>query len=140
MNIGDKIPEIIGVDQDGNTHTREQYSGKKLLLYFYPKDNTPGCTIEAQDFSRLRSDFDNLDIEIIGVSKDSEESHQKFREKQNLDISLIADENSEIHDEYSVIGEKKNYGKTIIGTIRSTFLIESKTGKIIQEWRNVRAK
>ncbi|MDD2693660.1 MAG: peroxiredoxin [Candidatus Gracilibacteria bacterium] len=110
----------------------------KTLLYFYPKDNTPGCTLEAQDFTRLKKDFEVLGIQIIGVSKDSETSHANFRDSCNLGITLISDEDGSLHEQFGVIGEKKNYGKIYIGTIRSTFLLDS-SGKILQEWRNVKA-
>lgn len=111
---------------------------KKTLLYFYPKDNTPGCTLEAQDFTRLKNDFEAMGIYIIGVSKDSESSHTKFRDSCNLGIELISDETGELHDQFGVIGEKKNYGKVYVGVIRSTFLLDS-DGKILREWRNVKA-
>ena len=109
------------------------------LLYFYPKDNTPGCTLEATDFSRLQKDFENLGVEIIGVSRDSEASHEKFATKHDLSIWLISDTDESLHNQFGVIWEKKNYGKTVIGVIRSTFLLDSKTGKILLEWRNVKA-
>ena len=110
----------------------------KTILYFYPKDMTPGCTLEAQDFTRRRSDFEKLGIEIIGVSLDSTESHTEFVSTCGLGIDLISDTDKSLHEAFSTIGEKKNYGKTYIGTIRSTFLLDS-TGKILQEWRNVQA-
>lgn len=108
------------------------------LLYFYPKDDTPGCTMEATDFTRLKSEFADLGIQIIGISRDSEASHTKFCNKHDLGIQLISDESWELHEQYSVIGEKKNYGKVYIGVIRSTFLLDS-TWKILHEWRNVKA-
>jgi len=111
---------------------------EKTLLYFYPKDDTPGCTLEAQDFTRLVPDFAKLGIQIIGVSKDSEVSHEKFCNKHSLGIKLISDESGELHEQFGVIGEKKNYGKIYIGVIRSTFLLDQ-TGKMLQEWRNVKA-
>jgi peroxiredoxin Q/BCP len=110
----------------------------KTLLYFYPKDNTPGCTLEAQDFTRLKWEFAGLGIQIIGVSKDSEKSHEKFTTSCNLGIPLISDEDGKLHDEYGVMGEKNMYGKKIFGVIRSTFLLDSKW-TILKEWRNVRA-
>lgn len=113
---------------------------KYTILYFYPKDNTPWCTLEANDFNRLKNDFENLDIEIFGISRDNEKSHENFCMKNNLSISLISDENEEIHNFFGVIGEKNNYGKIVIWVIRSTFLLESKTGKILKEWRNIKAK
>ena len=110
----------------------------RTLLYFYPKDDTPGCTLEAQDFTRLRGEFESLGIQIIWVSQDSESSHAKFCDKYSLGITLISDEDGSLHEEYGVIWEKKNYGKVYIGVIRSTFLLDS-TGKILKEWRNVKA-
>ncbi len=111
---------------------------EKTLLYFYPKDNTPGCTLEAQDFTRLKDTFTKLGIQIIGVSKDSEASHEKFITSCQLGIPLISDETGELHTQFGVIGEKKNYGKVYIGVIRSTFLLDQ-NGKILKEWRNVKA-
>lgn len=111
---------------------------EKTLLYFYPKDDTPGCTLEAQDFTRLVPHFAKLGIQIIGVSKDSEVSHEKFCNKHSLGIKLISDESGELHEQFRVIGEKKNYGKVYIGVIRSTFLLDQ-SGNILQEWRNVKA-
>jgi thioredoxin-dependent peroxiredoxin len=108
------------------------------LLYFYPKDDTTGCTMEAQDFTRLKKEFEALGIQIIGVSKDSETSHAKFSTKCNLGIDLISDEDGSLHNQFGVIGEKKNYGKVYIGVIRSTFLLDQ-SGKILKEWRNVKA-
>ncbi len=108
------------------------------LLYFYPKDDTPGCTLEAVDFTRLKSEFEALGIQVIGVSQDSWVSHAKFCIKHALGIELIADEDASLHNQFNVIGEKKNYGKIYIGVIRSTFLLDQ-TGKIIREWRNVKA-
>jgi len=113
-------------------------SSEKTLLYFYPKDDTPGCTLEAQDFTRLVPDFAKLGIQIIGVSQDSEVSHENFCNKYSLGIKLISDESGELHEQFGVIGEKKNYGKVYVGVIRSTFLLDS-TGKILKEWRNVKA-
>jgi len=110
----------------------------QTLLYFYPKDDTPGCTLEAQDFTWLMPDFAKLGIQIIGVSKDSEASHENFCNKYSLAIKLISDESGELHEQFGVIGEKKNYGKVYIGVIRSTFLLDS-TGNIVKEWRNVKA-
>lgn len=113
-------------------------SSPLTLLYFYPKDDTPGCTLEASDFTRLKWEFKSLGIQIIGVSKDSEDSHAKFCNKYNLGIQLISDEDESLHNEFGVIGEKKNYGKIYVWVIRSTFLLDS-SGKILKEWRNVKA-
>lgn len=111
---------------------------QQTLLYFYPKDDTPGCTMEAQDFTRLKSEFEKLGIQIIGVSKDSETSHAKFCNKYNLGIQILSDEDGKLHEQFGVIGEKKNYGKVYIGVIRSTFLLDS-SWNILKEWRNVKA-
>lgn len=108
------------------------------LIYFYPKDDTPWCTLEASDFTRLKSEFEALGIQIIWVSKDSETSHAKFCNKYNLSIQLVSDEDESLQNQFGVIGEKKNYGKVYIGVIRSTFLLDSQW-KIIKEWRNVKA-
>ena len=122
------------IQHQNNIFTSSPYT----LLYFYPKDDTPGCTLEATDFTRLVPDFAELGIQIIGVSKDSEVSHAKFRDKCNLGVTLISDEDGSLHEQYGVIWEKKNYGKVYIGTIRSTFLLDQ-SGKILKEWRNVKA-
>ncbi|QFR39524.1 peroxiredoxin [Candidatus Gracilibacteria bacterium 28_42_T64] len=110
----------------------------KTLLYFYPKDNTPGCTLENKDFSCLKDQFAEKGITVIGVSKDSIESHKKFIESQDLKVDLISDPNLALHKELSAYGEKNNYGKIVMGVIRSTFLL-NKQGEILGEWRNIRA-
>jgi peroxiredoxin Q/BCP len=109
----------------------------QTLLYFYPKDNTPGCTLEAQDFTRAKAAFTDAGIAIVGVSLDDEKSHAKFVDSCALGIDLISDDKT-LHDEFGVIGEKKNYGKVYVGVIRSTFLVDSK-GVVVKEWRNVKA-
>ena len=110
----------------------------KTILYFYPKDNTPGCTTENKDFSSLKDEFSKLGITLIGVSKDSIESHKKFIEKQELTIDLISDPELILHKELWAYGEKNNYGKIVQGVIRSTFLL-NKQWEIIQEWKNIKA-
>ena len=110
---------------------------KQTILYFYPADNTPGCTMEAQSFTRLKWEFEALGIQIIGVSIDNEASHRKFHEGCGLGIDLISDTDKSLHNRFEVIGEKKNYGKTYFGTIRSTFLVSSKA-VILKAWRNVK--
>jgi len=111
----------------------------KTIVYFYPKDNTPGCTLEAHDFSTYQKEFADKDIGIVGISKDSEESHKRFKEKQEIHIDLISDPTLELHKEFGVRGKKNMYGKIIEWTIRSTFLVNQK-GEILKEWRNVKAK
>jgi thioredoxin-dependent peroxiredoxin len=110
----------------------------RTLLYFYPKDDTTGCTLEATDFTRLKPDFEKLSIQIIWVSQDSESSHAKFCDKYDLGITLISDADGSLHEQFGVIWEKKNYGKVYVWVIRSTFLLDSEW-KILKEWRNVKA-
>lgn len=112
----------------------------KTLLYFYPKDNTPGCSNQATGFNETLQEFANNGITIIGCSPDSITSHQKFIEKYNLEFALISDPEKKLIQQMGAWGEKKNYGKTYIGLIRSSFLLDTSTGEVIKEWRNVRAK
>ena len=123
MNVGDKAPEILGTDQDGNEIKLSDYKGKKIALYFYPKDLTAGCTAQA---CNLRDNYHEL-IEkgyvIIGVSIQDEKSHKKFIEKNNLPFPIIADTNLKLVKEFGVYGEKKMYGRTYRGTFRTTFII-----------------
>ena len=111
---------------------------KYKVLYFYPKDNTPGCTIETKDFNSLISKFKKLDCEVIGISKDSMESHEKFRDKFKIKFDLVADVKKEAIKAYKVWGKKKFMGREFMGLIRSTFLL--KDDKIIKEWRSVKVK
>ncbi len=123
MNIGDKAPEILGKDEQGRDIRLSDYKGRKLVLYFYPKDNTSGCTSEA---CSLRDNYDALQAagyEVVGVSKDSAASHQKFKEKHQLPFPLIADVNHELLETMGAWGEKSMYGKKVTGTIRTTFVI-----------------
>lgn len=123
LSIGDKAPEFTGIDQDNNTISLNQYKGKKVVLYFYPKDNTPGCTAEACD---LRDNYERFLSEgyvIIGVSADSVASHKKFAEKQNLPFPLISDTDRKILMDYNAYGEKKLYGKVSMGILRKTYII-----------------
>lgn len=112
---------------------------EKTILYFYPKDDTPGCSIEASDFSKYKNLLNKNGIGIVWVSKDSCQSHINFINKSELTIDLISDESMELHNKFSVIWEKNNYGKIYLGVIRSTFLLNKKW-EILKEWRNVRAK
>ncbi len=109
----------------------------RTLLYFYPKDDTPGCTLEGQDFTRLKEDFLSKGIQIIGVSLDDVKSHNHFQISCGIGIPLISDDGSLVR-QFAVMGEKNMYGKKIFGMLRSSFLLDS-TGKILEEWRNVRA-
>ncbi len=123
LKAGDKAPEFTGKDQDGNEVKLSDFSGKKVILYFYPKDNTPGCTAQACNLRDNYADLTSQGYVVIGVSTDTEKSHQKFIEKQNLPFTLLADTDKEIHNLYGTWGEKQMYGKTYMGTVRTTFVI-----------------
>ena len=113
--------------------------GKYVIIYFYPKDDTPGCTLETNDFNKLISKFKKLGCDVYGISKDSLKSHNKFKEKYKIKFDLLADEDLKVLKKYKVWGKKKFMGKEFMGTIRSTFLIDKK-GKIIKVWDNVKVK
>lgn len=113
--------------------------GKKVVLYFYPKDNTPGCTTESIEFQGLKEEFEKLNTKILGISKDSIESHEKFKDKYDFSFDLISDESEEICKAFDVIKEKNMYGKKYLGIERSTFLIDE-DNILIAEWRKVKAK
>lgn len=129
LKEGQKAPEFSGTDQEGNTITLAQFEGKTVVLYFYPKDDTPGCTAEACDF---RDNYQGLiakGIVVLGVSVDDEKSHQKFAAKHSLPFTLLADTDKKIVEAYGVWGEKNMYGKKYMGTNRTTFIIDE-TGLI----------
>lgn len=123
LKVGDNAPDFEGFDQNGHTVNLADYKGKKLALYFYPKDNTPGCTAQACNLADNIQILSDNDIHIIGISVDSVQSHKKFEQKFNLPFPLIADINKEIVGKYGVWGEKNFMGRTFIGTHRTTFLI-----------------
>ena len=139
MKQGDKAPEFTLKDTHGKDVSLKDFKGKNVVLYFYPKDNSPGCTIEAIDFSKLKSEFEKANAVILGVSKDSCESHQKFVDKQGLTITLLSDPDHKVQDSYDVWKPLKFMGREYLGTQRSTFLID-KTGKIARSWEKVSAK
>lgn len=123
MNVGDKAPEILGINEKGEEIRLSNYKGKKLALYFYPKDSTSGCTAQA---CNLRDNYDALrqaGYEVVGVSVDSEKSHQKFIEKNSLPFTLIADTDKKLVEQFGVWGEKSMYGRKYMGTFRTTFII-----------------
>lgn len=124
MKIGDKIPETLGTDQNGEPVKAEQFRGKKLALYFYPKDNTPGCTAQACSLRNGYKDLRKAGYEIVGVSVDSEKSHRKFIEKFSLPFPLIADSDKKLVEQFGVWQEKSMMGKKFMGTVRTTFLID----------------
>ncbi len=137
MNVGAEAPDFCLPNHEGKEHCLHDYRGKWVILYFYPKDNTSGCTREAKEFTEMKEKFEALGAVIIGISKDSPKSHAKFIEKHGLEILLLSDENHEILEKYSAWGKKKNYGREYFGTIRSTFLI-APDGKIVHVWPKVR--
>ena len=135
LKEGDLAPAIKAVDQSGELITLEEYRGKKIVLYFYPKDNTPGCTAESCDLRDNYSQFIEKGFEVIGVSADSEKSHQKFISKYNLPFRLISDEDKKVLQDYNAWGEKKLYGKSYMGVLRKTYIIDEKgyVEKIIEK-------
>jgi len=124
LKIGDKAPAIQAKDENGNTISLTDFKGKKKILYFYPKDNTPGCTANACNFRDNFSELTDLGFQIIGVSSQGEKSHQKFIDKFNLPFPLIADEDLKVHHDYQVWGPKKFMGREYEGTHRTTFIID----------------
>ena len=139
VSVGDVAPNFSMPGDGGKSLSLADYAGQYLVLYFYPKDSTPGCTTEAKDFTANLDKFHALNAEIVGVSRDSVKKHENFIAKQELGIALGSDEDGEICNAYGVWVEKKNYGRTYMGIQRSTFLI-GPDGKILEVWRNVRVK
>lgn len=135
--VGDNLPDFKLNNQDGDEVSKKNFIGKYNVLYFYPKDNTPGCTKEACDFTSEINKFKKLDIEIYGVSPDSVKKHQNFISLHKLKINLLADVDKELCNAMGVIGEKKMFGKTYLGVIRTTFIINPK-GKIEMVYNNVK--
>ena len=139
LEVGDKAPEFCLPNQDENEICLRDLKGKWIVLYFYPKDNTPGCTTEACDFTEAMPDFEGLDAVILGVSPDSPKKHRNFITKKELGITLLSDENKEVLEQYGVWQLKKMCGREYMGVVRSTFLIDP-DGNIAEIWRNVRVK
>ena len=123
LQIGTKAPSFELYDQNGTLHKLEDYKGNKVILYFYPKDNTPGCTKEACGYNENLSSFNDKNVVILGISKDSVTSHKKFESNFGLEFTLLSDENLDAIKKYDVWKEKKNYGKTYMGVLRTTYLI-----------------
>lgn len=139
LEIGSKAPEFCLPNQDDIEICSRDLIGKWIVLYFYPKDNTPGCTTEACEFSEIAPDFSDLDAIILGVSADSTKKHRNFIEKQNLTITLLSNEDTTMIQEYGVWQLKKNYGKEYMGIVRTTFLIDP-NGIIQAIWDKVKVK
>ncbi|MEL7729796.1 peroxiredoxin [Citromicrobium bathyomarinum] len=135
---GGAMPDIAMVRHDGAEVKVSDYRGRKLALFFYPKDNTPGCTTEAKDFSALKDEFEKAGCALLGVSKDSSKKHQNFIAKHDLTVDLATDaEEGGLSDELGVWAEKKMYGKTFMGMIRSTYLVDTH-GKVARIWPKVK--
>ncbi|MCP4935430.1 MAG: thioredoxin-dependent thiol peroxidase [bacterium] len=139
LNEGDKAPDFTLAIEDGSLLTSSDLKGTPFVLYFYPKDDTSGCTTEAIDFTKLLADFTKLKTRIIGISPDSVNKHVKFIDKHDLHVTLGADEDKSVAMDYGVWAEKRNYGRTYMGIVRTTFLID-KTGHIAKIWNKVRVK
>ena len=139
LQVGTKAPGFMLPDQNGNMHTLEEYKGKKVVLYFYPKDNTPGCTKQACNFGQLYPQFMEKGAVVIGVSKDSVASHKKFEEKYNLPFLLLADTELACIQAYDVWTEKISYGKKSMGVVRTTYLIDE-NGVIEKAFDKVKAE
>jgi peroxiredoxin Q/BCP len=137
LEVGQLAPLFSGIRDSGSVIELDDLKGQNVVLYFYPKDDTPGCTIEAQDFTKRIKEFENLDCVVLGISKDNIASHCKFIEKYDLAFNLLADESGEICEKYGVIKNKSMFGKKYVGIDRSTFLID-KLGKINHIWRSVK--
>lgn len=125
MQAGDQVPELFGMDQNGSEIKLSDLKGEKFILYFYPKDNTPGCTAEACSLRDNISSIAALGYRVIGVSSDSEASHRKFVEKHSLPFTLIADTDHKLQEAMGVWGEKKLAGRTYMGTLRTTFIVDA---------------
>ena len=137
-DIGSKAPAFTLPDQDGKNVSLEDFRGQWVILYFYPKDDTPGCTKEACEFTSLLNEFETLRASVIGVSPDSPESHQKFAQKHQLQVQLLSDADHKVMQKYGAWGEKRMYGKTYEGVLRSTVIIDPE-GTIVHRWDKVKA-
>ena len=139
MQIGHLAPDFTLMGSDGKEHKLSDYKGKRVILYFYPKDNTPGCTTEACDFRDNINKINDLNAVVVGISKDNLNSHNKFIDKFNLPFILLSDEDKVVCELYNVIKEKNMYGKKVLGIERSTFIIDEE-GNLIKEFRKVKVK
>ena len=139
VKIGKKIPSFSMILDDGSELKSKDFNGKNIVIYFYPKDSTPGCTKEGEDFRDLHEEFIKSNAQIYGVSRDSVASHQKFKAKYKFPFHLISDEDESLCKIFDVIKEKNMYGRKYMGIERSTFLINDK-GQLLSEWRKVKVK
>lgn len=138
LAVGDVAPSFTLPDEDGNLVSLSDFAGRRVVLYFYPADDTPGCTKEACQFNDLLPDFSATATEVLGISKDGASSHQRFRAKYSLNFHLLSDTDRKVMASYGAFGEKVSYGKTTMGVIRSTFVIGG-DGRIEGAWYNVKA-
>jgi peroxiredoxin Q/BCP len=139
VSIGNKVPDFTLRNEDGKEISLSDFKGKYIVVYFYPKDNTPGCTVEAESFRDNMKDFDKLNTAVIGISKDSVKSHLNFHNKLNLNFNILSDPDASVHKMFDVIKKKKMFGKESLGTVRSTFVLD-KDGVLIKEFRNIKVK
>ena len=139
IEVGKKAPAFRAKDQDGKARSLGEFAGQWVVLYFYPKDDTPGCTTEACEFTDGIAKFTKMDAVVFGCSADSEERHQKFIAKYKLKVTLLSDPDHAVMEKYGAWGEKTMYGKKVTGVIRSTVLIDPK-GKVAHHWAKVQAK
>ncbi len=139
LKIHTKAPYFQALSTSKKKYSLKDSIGKYIVLYFYPKDDTPGCTLETNDFNKLISKFKKLNCDVYGISKDSLKSHNKFKEKYKIKFDLLADEDLKVLKKYKVWGKKKFMGREFMGTIRSTYLIDKKS-EIIKVWENVKVK
>ena len=139
LKINSKAPNFNLISTNGNSYSLKDSIRSYVVLYFYPKDDTPGCTIETNDFNRLLTKFKKLNCEVYGISKDNIKSHNKFKEKYKIKFDLLADDEIKIVKSYKVWAKKKFMGREFMGVVRSTFLIDPK-GKIVKIWDNVKVK
>lgn len=138
ITVGEKAPDFALENQNGDPVRLKQFAGQWVVLYFYPRDDTPGCTTEACEFSAGVREFEKLDAVVLGCSPDSPERHRAFIAKHGLRVTLLSDPDRKVMQEYDAWGDKKLYGKTTVGVIRSTALIDG-AGKVAHHWRSVRA-
>jgi thioredoxin-dependent peroxiredoxin len=138
LQPGDAAPDFTLPDQDGTPVALSSYRGRKVIVYFYPKDDTPGCTKEACQFNDALSGFEGAGVDVVGISADDGDSHRRFRAKYGLGFTLLTDDGNEVATRYGAYGEKMLYGKPTVGIIRSTFLVDAE-GRVEKAWYGVRA-
>ena len=139
LKINTKAPDFTLTSTNNTDYSLKKSLGKYVVIYFYPKDDTPGCTIEANDFNKLLPQFKKLNCEVFGISKDNLKSHDKFKEKYKLKFDLLSDEELTVLKKFKVWAKKKFMGREFMGILRTTFLIDKK-GKILKIWENVKVK